>query len=139
MAVRALTINVPEPLYERLARRANKANRTIEAELVDAAANLPEEADELPADMAEAVSALPVMTDEELWRAARHKLAPEKAADIEELHEKRQREGLSASEAATLAGLMSEYTRVMLVRSRAAALLKLRGHDVTSLLQGHEP
>jgi hypothetical protein len=35
--------------------------------------------------------------------------------------------------------LMKEYTRIMLVRSRAAALLKQRGHDVSELRQGHEP
>jgi plasmid stability protein len=139
MAVQAVTVNLPGPLYERLARRATKAHRTVEAELVDAAATLADEPDELPADMAEAIAALHLLGDEELWRAARQSLAPEKAADIEELHLKRQREGLSAPETEALATLMREYTRIMLVRSRAAAVLKQRGHDVTSLLQGHEP
>ena len=34
---------------------------------------------------------------------------------------------------------MKECTRIMLVRSSAAALLKQRWHDVSGLLQGHEP
>src|SRR3954454_15133232 len=124
MAVQAVTLNLPGPLYERLARRAIKAHRTVEAELVDAVATLPDEPDELPADMAEAIAALHLLDDEDLWRAARQRLGPEKATDLEELHLKRQREGLSASEIEALATLMKGYTRVMLVRSRSAALLK---------------
>jgi hypothetical protein len=139
MAVQAVTVNLPGPLYERLARRATRTHRTVEAELVDAVATLPDEPDELPTDMAEAIAALHLLGDEDLWRAARQTLAPGKAADIEELHLKRQREGLSAAEIEALATLMNEYTRIMLVRSRSAALLKQRGHDVSGLLQGYEP
>jgi plasmid stability protein len=139
VTVQAVTVNLPEPLYERLARRATKSHRTVEAELVDAVATLPDEPDELPADMAEAIAALHLLGDEDLWRAARQSLATEKAASIEELHLKRQREGLSAPESEALATLMKEYARIMLVRSRAAALLRQRGHDVSGLLEEHEP
>jgi hypothetical protein len=137
--MQAVTVNLPGPLYERLARRATKAHSTVEAELVDAAATLPDEPDELPADMAEAIAALHLLGDDDLWRAAEHSLAADKAADLEELHLKRQREGLSASEVEALATLMKEYMRIMLVRSRAAALLRQRGHDVSGLYQEHEP
>ena len=139
MAAQAVTVNLPGPLYERLARRATRTHRTIEAELVDAVATLPDEPDELPADMAEAIAALHLLGDEELWRAARQRLAPEKSSEIEELHRKRQRDGLSASELESLATLMKEYTRIMLVRARSAALLQQRGHDVSELCAEHEP
>lgn len=139
MVVQAVTVNLPAPLYERLARRATRAHRTVEAELVDAAATLPDEPDELPADVAEAIAALHLLGDDNLWRAAGQSLAPEKAAEIEELHLKRQSEGLSTSETEALATLMKEYTRIMLVRSRAAAVLKQRGHDVSALCQEDEP
>lgn len=139
MAVQAVTVSLPELLYERLARRAQRTQRTVEAELADAVATLADEPDELPTDMAEAIAALHLLGDKDLWRAARQSLAPEKAADIEELHLKRQSEGLSASENEALAMLMREYTRIMLVRSRSAALLKERGHDVSALLVGDEP
>src|SRR5215218_1519423 len=128
MAVQAVTVNLPHPLYERLARRASSTRRTVEAEIVEAVTtSLPEEPDELPADMAEAIAALHLLGDEDLWRAARTRLSPEKATDLERLHIKRQREGLSASDAEALGMLMKEYTRIMLVRSRSAALLKQRG------------
>jgi hypothetical protein len=139
MAVQAVTVSLPEPLYERLARRAQRTQRTVEAELADAVATLSDEPDELPADMAEAIAALHLLDDKDLWRAARQSLSREKAAEIEELHLKRQSEGLSASENESLAMLMREYTRIMLVRSRSAALLKQRGHDVSGLLEGDEP
>ena len=139
MAAQAVTVSLPSPLYERLARRAQRTHRTVEAELADAVATLPDEPDELPAEMAEAISALHLLEDADLWRAAGQRLAADKAERIEELHLKRQREGLSASEIEALATLMNEYTRIMLVRSRAAAILRQRGRDVSGLLAEHEP
>lgn len=139
MAAQAVTVSLPSPLYERLARRAQRTHRTVEAELADAVATLPDEPDELPAEMAEAIAALHLLEDADLWRAAGQRLAADKAERIEELHLKRQREGLSASEIEALATLMNEYTRIMLVRSRAAAVLRQRGHDVSGLLAEHEP
>jgi hypothetical protein len=100
---------------------------------------LPDEPDDLPADLADAIAALHLREDEALWRAARVCLNPEKTAKIEDLHLKCQREGLSPSESEALAILMKEYTRIMLVRARAAALLKQRGHDVSALLSKPEP
>jgi hypothetical protein len=44
---------------------------------VAANTSLPEEPDELPADMAEAIAALHLLDDEALWRAARTCLAPD--------------------------------------------------------------
>ncbi|XXT15588.1 hypothetical protein WME94_35615 [Sorangium sp. So ce429] len=139
MTAQAVTVSLPGPLYERLARRAERTHRTVEAELIDAVATLSDEPDELPVDMAEAIAALHLLEDGDLWRAAEQRLAEEKADRIEELHLKRQREGLSASEIEALATLMKDYTRIMLVRSRSAALLKQRGHDVSRLLADHEP
>ena len=72
--------------------------------------------------------------DEALWLVARSRLAEEAAAHLEELHLKRQREGLTEAEALTLAGLVRQYERAMLVRAQAAALLRQRGHDVSELL-----
>ena len=73
------------------------------------------------------------MDDAELWQAARTRLSEEASAQLEDLHFKRQREGLSESEARMLAELVGHYERSMLIRARAAALLKLRGHDLSGL------
>src|SRR5262245_41163924 len=111
MAVQAVTVNLPSPLYERLARRATRTHRTVEAEVLGTVmTSLPQGPDDLPLDMAEAIAALHLLEDEALWRAAATCLAPDKATDLEALHLKRQGEGLSASEAEALATLMKEYT-----------------------------
>jgi uncharacterized protein YnzC (UPF0291/DUF896 family) len=75
-----------------------------------------------------------VLDDAELWRAARSRLAAEDAERFEELNAKRQREGLTSDEDRESAALVRRYERAMLVRAQAAALLKERGHDVSSLL-----
>lgn len=50
------------------------------------------------------------------------------------LHEKRQREGLDDAEAEEAARLTQQYERALFVRAHAAALLKERGFDVSTLL-----
>jgi len=134
MTVQPVTLNLPGPLYNRLKRLAEQAHRTVEAELLEVVATAVPVADELPADLVEAISPLALLDDEALWRAARSRLSPAVAAQMESLHLKRQREGLTEAEAQTLAGLVRQYERAMLVRAHAAALLKQRGHDVSGLI-----
>jgi plasmid stability protein len=132
--MQTLTLKVPQPLYDRLKHRAQRSNRTVEDEAIDLLVALVPTADELPAELAEAISQLSVLDDASLWRAARAQLAPADAGRLEELHRKRQREGLEDAEARELAPLVRQYERFMLVRAQAAALLKQRGHDVSALL-----
>jgi plasmid stability protein len=134
MTVRTLTLNLPEILYTRLERRAEQANRSVEDELLEVLTTAVPVADELPADLEEAISPLALLDDEALWRAARSPLPAEVAAQLQELHLERQREGLSEAKAETLSGLVRQYERALLVRSQAIALLHQRGHDVSQLL-----
>jgi hypothetical protein len=136
MAVQAVTLHLPSPLYEQLKRWAEQTHRSVEAELLEVVAAAVPVADDLPADLAQVISPLALLDDEALWRAARSHLPAEAAAQMEQLHLKRQREGLTGSEAETLAGLVRHYERAMLVRAQAAALLKERGYDVAELLAG---
>jgi hypothetical protein len=92
--------------------------------------------DDLPMDLAEAISPLALLDDEGLWRAARSHLSTEAAEQMERLHLKCQRESLTESETQTLAGLVRQYERAMLIRAQATALLKKRGHNVSELLAG---
>ncbi len=134
MSVQPITVNLPTALYSRLRRRAEQSRRTVEAELLDVVTTAVPVADDLPADLNEAISPLSLLDDAALWRAARSRMAAETAAQLEALHLKRQRDGLTATEDQTLAGLVRHYERVMLVRAQAATLLKQRGHDVSELL-----
>jgi plasmid stability protein len=133
MTSQALTVQLPDNLYTRIKQRADQAHRSVEAELLDLLATAVPETDELPADLHQALTALESLDDEELWRAARGRLAVALAAELEALHLKRQREGLNESETQRCAELVRNYERAMLVRAQAIALLHQRGHNVSSL------
>src|SRR5689334_18825195 len=97
--MQSVTVRLPEPLYEQLRMRAEQSRRTVEDELVEVVTTAVPLADELPRDLALAISPLATLDDEALWRAARSRLPAEDAERLEELASKRQREGLTDSEA----------------------------------------
>lgn len=134
MTAHAVTLHVPSLLYEQLKRRAERTQRTVEAELLDIVVTAVPVSDDLPTDLAEAIAPLEVLNDEALWRAARCSLPADTATQMEDLHLKCQREELTDAEIKTLDGLVRQYERTMLVRAQAAALLKERGHDVSKRL-----
>lgn len=131
---RPVTLTLPAVLYERLQRRANQARHTVEDELLEVVATALPTEDTLQSDLSEALAPLPLLDDAALWRAARSHLAAEFATEMEQLHIKRQREGLTEGETHALSRLVRQYERAMLVRAQAAAILKKRGHDVSGLL-----
>jgi len=134
MSIQDVTLRLPEPLFQRLKQRADQARHSVEDELLDVLAMAVPVVDELPPDLAEAVSSLATLDDESLWQAARNRMPVDAAEQLEQLHFKRQREGLTAAEVDEAAALLHRHERVMLVRARAAAMLKQRGHDVSVLL-----
>ena len=133
MAIQSLTVQLPDRLYAQLRRRAQQANRTVEAELVDLVATAMPEQDELADAFSVELAGLEHLGDEALWQTARSRLAASMGRRMEKLHHKRQREGLTETEGRALDELVRQYERTMLIRARAAELLKLRGHDVAKL------
>ena len=101
-----MTLHLPDSLYEQLKRRAEKAHRTVEAELLEVVATAVPVDNESAAELAEAISPLVLLDDEALWQAARSHLSAEAAVQMEQLHLKRQREGLNETEARVLADLV---------------------------------
>ncbi len=118
-----LTVNLPSELYIRIKMRADEAHRSVEAEAAELlAATVPEKP-----NLQLAVDALELLDNKDLAQAARSRLATELSAELESLHFKQQREGLTEAESARCAELVHAYERSMLVRAQAAALLKERG------------
>lgn len=138
MTLQTMTLNLPGPLYNRLKRRAEQTRRTVEVELLEAAAVGMRTEEDLSDDLAQVVSSLRFLNDVALWRAARNRLPATVSAEIEALHFKRQSGGLTESEVQTLALLMHQYEQTMLVRAEAAFLLKQRGHDISVLKAEYE-
>src|SRR5687767_9434730 len=118
MSDQTLTLQIPEPLYRLLQDRAARSNRSIDVEALDVLAIGTILPGDLPSDLAEALSPLPLLSDEELWRAARNPLPSELAAEMELLHDKRHRVGLTAAEERTLSQLVRQYERTMLIRAQ---------------------
>ena len=67
----------------------------------------------LPDLLAEDLARLDAMDDARLWQAARSRLSKKDATQLEVLHLKRQKEGLSESETPELAELVEQYERSM--------------------------
>ena len=133
MSAQAVTLNLPQLLYERFQRRAEKTERTIEAELLDVVAAAPAVNDDLPAKLEEELAALALLDDEPLWLAARSRMAETSTELMTELNYKQQREGLNKAELENLNHLAREYDRYLLIRAEAAVLLKRRGINISEL------
>ncbi len=133
MPAHAITLRLPETLYQRFRKRAKWTHRSLENEILDAVASASAD-DELSPDLLETVEALEEFGDDELWRLARIVMSQEASEELETLHFKQRDEGLSRDEDAIRAKLMQEYERTMLIRAQAAKLLNDRGHDVSPLL-----
>lgn len=134
MSLHPVTVNIPAKLYTRIKRRAAQAHRSVEDEMLEAIATAMPLDEKLSDELEEAISHLKLLDDQALWRAARNRLPSKVSNQLENLHLKRQREGLTESEEQTLAHLIRQYERTMLVRAEAAGLLKQRGHDISQLL-----
>lgn len=134
MSSQIVTLELPEPLYEHLQARAVRRQRTVADEVLDVLTGAIPATEALPDDLEQAIAQLVFLDDAELWQAGRSRMAPEAAERLSELNTKRQREGLTAAEEQESELLVRQYERSMLVRAQAAALLKQRGHDISSLL-----
>ena len=134
MAAHAITLRLPAPLYDHFQSRAERAHRSLEAEILDAVATVAADEEELSLDTAKAIGDLELLDDEELWRAARNHLSDDVKSQLEALNIKQQRETLTPSEKGTLEQLVHQYDQAVLLRAEAARLLKERGHEVSNLL-----
>lgn len=134
MPAHAITLHLPETLYERFRRRAEWTHRSLETELLDAVASAASGEGEISPELMKAIDALNGLADEELWHLAKAVMSSEASQELEALHSKQRNEGLSPAEEATRVRLIHDYERIMLMRAQAAMLLKSRGHDISGLL-----
>lgn len=130
-----VTIQVPDDVYARIRQRAELSQRTVEAEFVSVLSEAVHAGEELPQELADAIAPLEELDDAKLWELARGRLPKETSAELQSLHFQQQRGSLTNAERERAEALCLDYDRTMLVRARAAALLKERGHDIASVLE----
>lgn len=130
MATLDVTLSLPEPVYDQLRRVAEQTGRSIADLLAEAAIAAAPALDASDGALRAALAQMAYLNDAALWQAARATLSPAQRERLEELHDKEQREGLTAAEQAEEQALLALYRETMLVRAQAAVLLKKRGYDV---------
>ncbi len=113
MPAHAITLQLPESLYEHVKQRAKQARRTLEAEIVRIVAAAVPIADTLPADLEAEIQSLGELPDEALQERARTGLSAAESARLESLHLQQQDTALDAGEKAELSELLARYERAI--------------------------
>ncbi len=135
MTVQAITLNLPEPVYKQIRQAAEKVGRPVNEVLLEAVAAVAPVIGTGPENLRTALAQMAYLNDAALWQAGRTTMTAEQRECLEALHDKQQREGLTAEEQAEEQALLSLYRETLLVRAQAAVLLKQRGYDVSEPLQ----
>lgn len=134
MAVQNVTIRLSDSLYHQIRQRARRSQRSVEDEVVAVVEDALPVLDVLPGEVADELTQMSLLTDEELWQAARSRMTTAENRRMQALLFQRQREGLSSEEEMEAERLAQRQERVMLVRAKAASILNQRGHDVSKLM-----
>ncbi len=132
----AITLDVPETVYNQIQRAAEKAQRPVEDILVEAVVAVVPVMNTAPVEMRSSLAQMAYLNDAALWQAARAAMPVEQRTRLEALHQRQQAgDPLSPEEEAEEQALLALYRETLLVRAQAAVLLKQRNYDVADLQQ----
>lgn len=129
-----VAIQLTPKAYISLQDWAQCTQRSIEAEITDAiSAWVAQDKQVAGLNDAETLAQLRTLSDLVLWKVARRKMSSKLRIELERLHHKAQREGLTEREKKRAAALSEHAEMVMLTRARALRVLCERSHDVSEL------
>ena len=130
----SLSVQVPERLLQTVKRRASARRRSLDKEVAQLIASGLQQTVGGPETLAELLEPLALMSDDDLWNAARSRMPRRLSSELEKLHQQRQRDGLMNAERDRAKLLTEQFERCLVIRARAIELLHTRGHDVSRLL-----
>lgn len=131
MALKTVTVKLPENLYLRLQQTAQATKQSFEEIALRALqVGSPPSWETAPAEFQSDLAALDRLDDAALWRIARQKAAPTTMDRYQVLLDKNANQTITADEQTELAQLRTELDRQMLRKVHAAALLQWRGHQI---------
>ena len=131
MPARAVTVNIPEVVYERLRETSEATARSIQEVLAHAIAlSLPPLEEDLSTEIRAELAGLVMLSDEELRDLAKRPMAEDKQAELEALAQLQKKRVLTPPEQSSLERLMEEAQRVMLRRAEVYRTLAQRGYQV---------
>src|SRR5438128_1085493 len=129
----ALTLELPEDVYERVRRAAKGMKQPVETALVNIVKAATPTLEKVPAEYRAELEALEDLSDADLGKVTQTALSPPQQRRLGALLGKNQQRELSETEQRALAKLRGAADRLMLRRSYAFLLLKYRGHRIPSL------
>ncbi|MGD9098909.1 MAG: hypothetical protein PVF45_00415 [Anaerolineae bacterium] len=131
MTTQTVSVGLPRSVFLKLERAAELTHCTIEEDVLTTTVNaaLVEHPD-LPADLANELSAMHLFSDEALWAASHPCLSPAEQVRLSQLNHKAGERPLTQVEAAEQEHLLNAYHRSVLRRAKALAILAQRGHPL---------
>lgn len=133
MTIQSVTVDLPTSLYNRLKRQAEQAQRSIEAEVLEAVAVALPADEDLSPDLRRRIAVLATADDEMMWLAVKGYFPKDKAERLELLHLQRQAGDWNDKMAQEAEELTAEMEQFMLLRAQAMSFLMQRGHDISAL------
>lgn len=131
MAVKTITLQLPENLYIRLQHTAQATKQSLDEIMLRALQiGSPPTWDMAPAEFQADLAALDRQTDAALWRIARTRQSEADLHHYQELLDKNANDTITTAERNELTQLRTEYDRQMVLKVHAAALLQWRGHQI---------
>ncbi|MBI4782393.1 MAG: hypothetical protein HY785_13885 [Oscillatoriophycideae cyanobacterium NC_groundwater_1537_Pr4_S-0.65um_50_18] len=132
MLAETVTLQVPDALYQRLAKTARVTKRSLEEVMLHALrVGSPPTWEDVPVEFQPDLAAMDQLDDESLWKIARSRKSQNEMTRYEKLLDQSKSKTLNDSERKELGNLREEADRFMLRKSHAAVLLRWRGHDVS--------
>src|SRR5437867_733445 len=113
MTIQAVTLNLPEPIYQRAKHAADALQRPLEEMIVDTLASTLPRLDDVPAEMVSELAAMSHLSDEALHGLAASLMLAERQALLGQLLDRQGRGELDEAGQRELAALMAEYGRAM--------------------------
>jgi hypothetical protein len=130
MSTQEITLTLPGAVYDQIRQAAEKAQRPVDEVLLEAVLAVAPTLTNPAGPFRSSLAQLAYLNDAALWQAARSTMSPEQHEQLEALHDKQQREGLTTEEQDLEQALLTLYRETLLVRAQAAVLLQQRGYDM---------
>lgn len=134
MGTRRVTVELPEPIFQELARIAELTNQSLEAIAAQSIiSNLPPSADNAPAQIQSLLLEMQRLPIDELLKIAHAQVPLVQQQRHISLLEKNQSVSITLQERQELDDLRSAADQLMLQKAYAWAVLRWRGHRVPTL------
>jgi len=131
MTVQAITLNLPQTIYQQIRLAAEKAQRPVDEILVEAITAVAPVMDTASDRLRASLAQMAYLNDAALWQVARATIPAEQRGRLEALHHQQQCQELTTEEKAEEQALLALYRETVFIRAQAAVLLKQRGYDVS--------